>query len=53
MRRFMYLYTLLQRVMGFTTIRITEDVRDDLRAEKIGGETYDELLQRLLEDNDE
>jgi predicted CopG family antitoxin len=33
-----------------TTIAIESDVRDDLRAEKEGGETYNEVIKRLLEE---
>lgn len=36
-----------------TTIPIEADTRDKLRAEKIGGETYTEVIERLLEDEDE
>jgi lipoate synthase len=35
--------------MGKTSITLTEATRDDLRAAKVGGETYDETIQRLLE----
>jgi len=33
-----------------TSIPIDEDVRDDLRAEKVGGETYSDVITRLLEE---
>lgn len=42
--------------MADTTIPIKSDVRDDLRAEKVGSETYSEVITRLLErhgENDE
>jgi hypothetical protein len=29
-------------------IPVLPDTRDDLRAEKIGGETYDDVVNRLL-----
>lgn len=32
-----------------TTIPIEEDVRDKLRAEKVGSETYSEVIERLIE----
>jgi predicted CopG family antitoxin len=35
-----------------TTILLEKPVRDELRAEKVGNETYNEVIQRLLEDND-
>lgn len=34
--------------MTDTSIRLSSEVRDRLRAEKEGGETYDEVLERLL-----
>jgi 5-methylcytosine-specific restriction endonuclease McrA len=33
-----------------TTIRIASDTRDRLRAEKNGGETYSDVIERLLDD---
>jgi len=33
-----------------TTIRVSEPIRDQLRAAKEGGETYNELFARLLEE---
>jgi len=33
-----------------TTIRIEKDVRDRLRTRKVGGESYSEVIDRLLED---
>lgn len=32
-----------------TRLPISPDIRDQLRAEKIGGETYDDVILRLLE----
>lgn len=32
------------------TLRIESDTRDKLRAEKQGGETYTDVIERLLED---
>jgi predicted CopG family antitoxin len=37
--------------MGNTTIPIDPDVRDNLRAEKVGNETYSDVITRLLEDD--
>jgi len=37
--------------MADTTIPIDSDVRDDLRAEKVGNETYSEVIERLIESN--
>jgi predicted CopG family antitoxin len=37
--------------MVTTTIPIDPDVRDNLRAEKVGNETYSDVITRLL-DND-
>jgi predicted CopG family antitoxin len=37
--------------MGNTTIPIDRDVRDNLRAEKVGNETYSDVITRLLEDD--
>jgi len=34
--------------MADTTIPIKSDVRDQLRAEKVGGETYSETITRLI-----
>lgn len=33
-----------------TTILVEKNVRDDLRAEKSGGETYNDVIVRLLEE---
>ena len=35
-------------VMAQTTIPIESDTRDKLRAEKVGNETYTEVIERLL-----
>lgn len=35
-----------------TSIPIGEETRDRLRAEKVGGETYDDVIRRLLGDED-
>jgi predicted CopG family antitoxin len=35
--------------MGNTTIPIDSDVRDNLRAAKVGNETYSDVITRLLE----
>ena len=32
-----------------TMIELHADTRDRLRAEKVGGETYDDVINRLLE----
>jgi predicted CopG family antitoxin len=37
--------------MADTTIPIDSDVRDELRAEKKGGETYSEVIERLLSED--
>ena len=39
--------------MADTTIPIASDVRDRLRAEKIGSETYSEVIIRLLNHHDQ
>lgn len=36
-----------------TRLPISWDVRDRLRAEKVGGETYDDVIIRLLEEEAE
>lgn len=36
--------------MTDTSIRIEGDVRDRLRAEKKGGETYSDVIDRLLDE---
>lgn len=36
-----------------TMIELYADTRDQLRAEKVGGETYDDVINRLLEENAE
>lgn len=33
-----------------TTITLAKGTRDDLRSRKVGGESYDELLTRLMEE---
>jgi predicted CopG family antitoxin len=35
--------------MSEATIKLSHETRDRLRAEKVGGETYDDVIQRLLE----
>lgn len=40
------------RLVADTTIPIDSDVRDKLRAQKVGGETYSDVIERLIEDND-
>lgn len=39
--------------MGDTTISLTEGTRDELKKYGHKGETYDEILQRLMEAYDE
>lgn len=36
-----------------TMIELYADTRDKLRAAKVGGETYDDVINRLLESNAE
>jgi len=38
--------------MADTTIPIDSDVRDRLRGEKVGSETYSDVITRLLDNND-
>jgi predicted CopG family antitoxin len=38
--------------MGQTTIRIDDDTADALHNRKERGDTYDDVIQSLLEDND-
>jgi predicted CopG family antitoxin len=38
--------------MADTTIPIDSDVRDELRAEKVGNETYSDVIERLIENNE-
>lgn len=38
---------------GKTTIKVPPATRDRLRAAKVGGETYDETINRLLDKADE
>lgn len=38
--------------MTDTSIRISSENRDRLRAEKQGGESYDDVLDRLLDDEE-
>jgi predicted CopG family antitoxin len=35
-----------------TTIPIDSDTRDRLRAEKVGNETYSDVIERLIESNE-
>jgi len=37
---------------GFTTLSVSPDVRDRVKARKSGGESYDAVLRRLLEEAD-
>jgi len=39
--------------MAYTTIPVQDDTRDAIRELKRGGESYDELLTRMLENYDE
>jgi predicted CopG family antitoxin len=39
--------------MVYTTIPVQDDTREQIKALKRGGESYDELLTRILEDYDE
>jgi predicted CopG family antitoxin len=41
-----------EKMADKTTILLEKPVRDELRAEKVGNETYNEVIERLLEDND-
>lgn len=36
-----------------TSVKVAPEIRDRLRAEKIGGETYDDVLDRLLNEQHE
>ena len=38
--------------MADTTIPIDSDTRDKLRAQKVGNETYSEVIERLINDNE-
>jgi predicted CopG family antitoxin len=38
--------------MADTTIPIDSDVRDRLRGEKVGNETYSDVITRLLDNNE-
>ena len=41
-------------VMAETTqVQLETDVRDDLRARKVGNETYTDVVRRLLEEKDD
>lgn len=31
-----------------TTIRISREIRDELRAQKRGGESYDQLIEKMI-----
>jgi len=35
--------------MSQTTIPIDSDTRDELRAEKVGNETYSDVIERLID----
>jgi predicted CopG family antitoxin len=39
--------------MGKTSVKVESETRDKLRSEKTGGETYDDVILRLLGDSDE
>jgi len=39
--------------MVYTTIPVQDDTRERIKALKRGGESYDELLTRMLENYDE
>ena len=43
---------LTRSCMADTTIPIDSDVRDKLRGEKVGNETYSDVIERLIQDND-
>ena len=38
--------------MATTTIPIDSDTRDRLRAEKVGNETYSDVIDRLIDEHD-
>jgi len=38
--------------MADTTIPLDSDVRDRLRGCKVGNETYSDVIERLIEDNE-
>ncbi|WLW38123.1 hypothetical protein [Halorubrum tailed virus BLv36] len=38
--------------MADTTIPIDSDTRDRLRAQKVGNETYSEVIERLINNNE-
>ena len=38
--------------MADTTIPIDSDTRDKLRAQKVGNETYSEVIERLINNNE-
>jgi len=39
--------------MSDTTIPIESDTRDRLRGEKVGNETYSDVIERLIDNSDE
>jgi predicted CopG family antitoxin len=39
--------------MAYTTIPVQDDTREQIKALKRGGESYDELLTRMLEQHNE
>ena len=41
----------LTAMVDRTTIPLDPPTRDDLRAAKVGGETYDDVIRRLLAEN--
>ena len=52
MHRLMMLALLVLPAMSDrTTIPLDAPTRDDLRAAKVGGESYDDVIQRLLAEN--
>ncbi|UBF23287.1 hypothetical protein M1M40_gp09 [Halorubrum tailed virus 29] len=38
--------------MADTTIPIASDTRDRLRAQKVGNETYSDVIERLIDEED-
>lgn len=45
-------YPLCPPAMAKAHLKVEPATRDRLRAEKVGGETYDDVLNRLLESSD-
>lgn len=37
---------------GGTTLSVDSDLRDRIRAQKVGGETYSDVLERLMREAD-